>query len=164
MLKVHSTAPTASSLTITSARIRSQVPSAVHLPQPLMGGLPRPVALGKIPPRRTGAQLPPDRVDHLPVIPPPPAPATRCGQQRLDPRPGDIGQLSATHHRTSIRADPSTDPHPTPRPTLSGPRPPARAIRRTPDRRRFLTKLLVIAARAYAHGWPCRIGDHTIPA
>jgi hypothetical protein len=31
MLKVHSTAPTASSLTITSARIRSQVPSAVHL-------------------------------------------------------------------------------------------------------------------------------------
>src|SRR4051794_4862326 len=96
MLKVHSTAPTASSLTITSARIRSQVPPAVLFPQPLRGGLPRPVALGKIPPRRTGAQLPPDRVDHLPVIPPPPAPATRCGQQRLDPRPGDIGQLSAT--------------------------------------------------------------------
>jgi hypothetical protein len=46
-------------------------------PQPLVRGLPRPVAVGQ--PRRPGAQFPQDRVDHLPVIAPIPAPARDGG-------------------------------------------------------------------------------------
>jgi hypothetical protein len=88
------------------------VPGAVGgpFPQPLVRGLPRPVALGQIPPRRPGAGLPQDRIDHLPVIAPPPTPATGRRQQGLDPRPRRIGQLTATHHRGSIITDRSDDP------------------------------------------------------
>lgn len=56
------------------------LPRAVHrpFPQPLMGGLPRPVTFRHIAPRGPGAQLEQDRVDHLPVIPPlPTAPGSR---------------------------------------------------------------------------------------
>ena len=71
------------------------VPGAVGGPlaQPLVRGLPRPVALGQIPPRCTGAGLPEDCVDHLPVITPPPAPTTGRRQQRLDPGPCRVGDL-----------------------------------------------------------------------
>ena len=71
-------------------------------PQPLVSGLPRPVALGQVPPRCTGAQLPQDRVDHLAVITPPPTATLDRRQQRLDPCPGLIGQLPTPHHRAMI--------------------------------------------------------------
>jgi hypothetical protein len=36
------------------------------------------------------------------MIAPPPASTTPSGQQRLDPRPGRIGQLARAHHRSMI--------------------------------------------------------------
>jgi hypothetical protein len=63
-----------------------------------MRGLPRPVPLGQISPRGAGAQLPQDPVDHLPVITPPPPSTSHRRQQRLDPGPCPIGQLTTTYH------------------------------------------------------------------
>ena len=58
------------------------------VPQPGVDALPRPVLSRQMDPLRTGLELPRDRVDHLPVITPPPAPPRRpVRQQRLDPRP-----------------------------------------------------------------------------
>jgi hypothetical protein len=114
MLKVHSTAPTASSLTITSAKIRSQVPSVAHLRSRSCAVFHGAVALRQVPPRRPGTGLPEDCVDHLPVVAPSPAPATGRRQQGLDPRRRRVGQLTATHHRRSIIADRSDDPQDTP--------------------------------------------------
>src|SRR5688500_759416 len=53
-------------------------PRAIGAPagQPLVGGLPWPKPLRHLPPRRTGPVLPGDRLDHLPVIPPPPTSPT----------------------------------------------------------------------------------------
>jgi hypothetical protein len=51
-------------------------PRAISTPpgQLLVGRLPRAEPLGQLPPRRTGPVLPADRLDHLPVITPPPTP------------------------------------------------------------------------------------------
>lgn len=43
-------------------------------PQPVVGALPRAEVLGEVHPGRPGAVLERDRVDHLPVITPPPTP------------------------------------------------------------------------------------------
>lgn len=75
------------------------VPRAVGRPaaEPLVGGLPRPVPLGQIPPRGPRGQLPQDRVDDFPPVPHrTPQPGHR--QQRLDPLPRLISQLMPTHH------------------------------------------------------------------
>jgi hypothetical protein len=56
-------------------------------------GLPRPIPLRQITPRRTRAQLPQNHVGHLPMITPPPTPATTA---RSAPTP--IPQLTPTHH------------------------------------------------------------------
>jgi hypothetical protein len=62
------------------------LPGAVGgpLPQAVVGALPRAEVPGQVHPRRAGAVLERDRVDHLPVITPPPSPL-RCPvrQQRL---------------------------------------------------------------------------------
>jgi hypothetical protein len=50
-------------------------------------------------PRRPGTQLPQDPIDNLTVLTPPPWPAARLRQQRLDHRPRLIRQLTATHTR-----------------------------------------------------------------
>jgi hypothetical protein len=88
MLMVHSTLPTESSLTITWSRMRSQVPSAAD-PQAFVGGLPRAVAVGQIPPWRTGAQFPQDRVDHLAMVTPP---TTGRGLTQPMPQSGVLAQ------------------------------------------------------------------------
>lgn len=77
--------------------LKDLLPGAILGPDPqsFVQRLPRPVLLRHVPPRRTGPQPPQDPVDHLPVIPPPATPTTiRRGQQRLDPRPGRIRQLT----------------------------------------------------------------------
>jgi hypothetical protein len=79
-----------------------------------MGGLPGPVALREITPRGTGAQLPQDPVDHLPVIPPlaTTTPATR--QHSLDPRPRHIRQLAPGQPQASGTSEHTRDPQDTP--------------------------------------------------
>ena len=67
-------------------------------PQPLVRGLPGPVAFWKITPRGSGAQFPQDRVDHLSVITPPTTSTRDRWQQRLDSYPGLIGQFTTSHH------------------------------------------------------------------
>ena len=54
------------------ARGQDPVPGAIGLPaaQPLMAGLPGPVALRDIPPRRSGGRLPAAPIDHLPGVSP----------------------------------------------------------------------------------------------
>jgi hypothetical protein len=42
--------------------------------------------------------LPQDRVDHLPVISPPPTPAAGGRQQRLDPGLGGVGEFVSSDH------------------------------------------------------------------
>lgn len=68
-------------------------------PQPVVSPLPRTEAFGQVRPRRAGAVLERDRVDHLPVIPPPATPpGCPVRQQRLDPRPLGVSQR---HTRTN---------------------------------------------------------------
>lgn len=66
-------------------------------PQPVVGTLSGPEALGQVHSRSPGAVLERDRVDHLPVIPPPPTPL-RCPvrQQRLDACPLGVSQRHAS--------------------------------------------------------------------
>lgn len=80
--------------------VQDLLPGAVRGPQsqPFMCGLPGAVPFGQVTPRCTGAQLPQDRVDHLPMITPPPTPA-RYRQQRFNPRPRPIRQFTPTCHR-----------------------------------------------------------------
>ncbi len=63
------------------------------VPQPCVYAFPRAVLRGEVHPLRAGLELPGDRVDHLSVIAPPPAPP-RCPvrQQRLYPRPLRVSQ------------------------------------------------------------------------
>jgi len=103
--KTHSTFPTASSFTTTSSRMRSQVPSAVQRRRCSWAVFQGPVALREITPRSPSAQLPQDRVDHLPVIPPLAATTTATRQQRLDPRPRCIRQLAPPNHRPARLAN-----------------------------------------------------------
>lgn len=57
-------------------------------PQPVVGTLPRPEVFGQVHPRRPGAVLERDRVNHLPVIPPPSTPPGHpVRQQRLNACP-----------------------------------------------------------------------------
>jgi len=75
--------------------VEDPVPGPVRSPppQPLMGCLPGPVTLREVTPRGPGAELPQDRVDHLPVITPLPT-TTTSRQNRLNPRPRRIRQLT----------------------------------------------------------------------
>jgi len=58
-------------------------------PQAFVGGLPRAVAVGQIPPWRTGAQFPQDRVDHLAMVTPP---TTGRGLTQPMPQSGVLAQ------------------------------------------------------------------------
>ena len=91
--------------------VENALPGAVLGPDPqsLVRGLPGPVALGQVAPRGPGAQLPQDRVDHLAVVTALTPTALDRWQQRLDPRPGLIGQLATPHHRCMI-TEPRSDP------------------------------------------------------
>jgi hypothetical protein len=94
--------------------VQDAFPSAVRGPdpQPFMRGFPRAVALGQVAPRGSGAQLPQDRVDHLAVITPPPAPALHRRQQWLDPGPCFLCQLATAYHQdmiTDTRSEPLQD-------------------------------------------------------
>src|SRR5207344_499345 len=76
------------------------IPGAVLLPaaEPLIAGLPGPVAFGHITPGRAGPQPPQDPVDRAPVIGPLPTRTPVGWQQRLDHRPRLIGQLTTSDH------------------------------------------------------------------
>lgn len=77
------------------------LPGAVGgpLPQPVVSALPRAEVLRPVRPRCASAVLERDRVDHLPVIPPPPAlPRGPVRQQRLDA--GLLG-VSERHTQTN---------------------------------------------------------------
>lgn len=89
-------------------------PGSILVPAfpPLVTGLPGPVPLRDIPPRRPGPQPPQNPVDHLAVIPPPPPPPIDLRQQRLDPGPRHLGQLTTSHHKRSFdRNQPTNDDH-----------------------------------------------------
>jgi hypothetical protein len=77
--------------------VEDPIPRAVRGPpaEAFMRGLPGPIALREITPRRPGAELPEDRVDHLPVITPLPTTTPPSRQQALDPRPRHIRQLAS---------------------------------------------------------------------
>jgi hypothetical protein len=95
--------------------VKDPFPGAVRgpFPQPLVGGLPGPVSLGQVSPWGAGPQLPQDRVDHLPVIAPLPTPTTHR-QQRPNPSPRHIGQLTTSHHQRMINERWSNDSQDTP--------------------------------------------------
>jgi len=95
----------ADSVVLDLHRLQQPRPGAVLIPAfpPLITGLPGPVPLWNIPPRRTRPQPPQDPVHHLPMIPPPTPPPVGHRQQRLNRRPRSLGQLTTTHHT----------PHPT---------------------------------------------------
>ena len=65
--------------------------------EPLMRGLPRPVSLRQVPPRRAGAFHPADRVDDLPMIAPLPATDRLRRQQRLQHSPFLAAQITTRH-------------------------------------------------------------------
>ena len=90
------------------------VPRAVRGPAPetFVSGLPRPIALRKVTPRRTSAELPEDRVDHLPMITPLPT-TTTSRQNRLNPRPRRIRQL-ATPNQAADTSEHTRDSQDTP--------------------------------------------------
>src|SRR5512135_1458857 len=71
------------------------IPGAIDLPpaQPLVAGLPRPVSLGDVSPRRPGGQLPADAVEHLPVIMPSAVSPSRLRQHALNACPRLVGEL-----------------------------------------------------------------------
>src|SRR5690606_29921743 len=79
--------------------VQDLVPGTVRgpQPQPLVRRLPWAVLGRHVAPRRPGAQPPQDRVDHLPVITPAPTTPGRDRQQRLDPRPRRVSQLTTPH-------------------------------------------------------------------
>lgn len=70
-----------------------------------MSGLPGPIPLRQVTPRRPGAQLPQDAVDHLAVIPPLAATTTATRQHGLDPRPRPISQFTPANHRPTTLAN-----------------------------------------------------------
>lgn len=126
--------------------VKDLLPRAVPgpQPQPLMGSLPRPIPLRQITPRRTGAQLPKNGIDHLPVIPPPPPPTRHRRQQWLNLGPSPIRQLTPANHNQ----DPTR-----PR-SFTGQARPCRTTTRAFRSRRF------ICARA-ALPFPARIAGGT---
>ena len=70
---------------------------------PLPQGLPRPGLRRYIPPRRTRAEPPRDRLQDLPVITPPPPPPSRIrGQHRLDQLPQLIRDHARSDHSPII--------------------------------------------------------------
>src|SRR5690606_12451256 len=76
---------------------------------PLISGLPRPEPLCRdLPPRRTGAVLPGDRLDHLAVITPPPPPTRRAIRQpRFQPRPRLVRQNPTPGHDPILTDNPA---------------------------------------------------------
>src|SRR5690606_16365851 len=79
--------------------VQDLVPGTVRgpQPQPLVRRLPWAVLGRHVAPRRPGAPPPQARVDHLPVITPAPTTPGRDRQQRLDPRPRRVSQLTTPH-------------------------------------------------------------------
>lgn len=74
------------------------------LPQPVVGALPRAEVLGQVHPRCASAVLERDRVDHLPVIAPPPTPPRGpVRQQRLDAGPLGVSQRHTQTNDPMIR-------------------------------------------------------------
>ena len=120
--------------------VQDLLPGAIQRPppQPFVRGLPPPVPVRQVPPRRAGTQLEQDRVDHVPVIPPlPAAPGRR--EQRLDPRPRLISQFTSANHTTG----------------LTQPRPAAQMIRRTgPSHRPELGRVHPISGMGTGVGRP----------
>lgn len=80
-------------------------PRTVRLPagEPLMAGLPRPVALGDIAPRSPGPP-PQHAVDHLRVITPRTATPVHLRRQGLSPLPHGVRQLTSTRHKIICQA------------------------------------------------------------
>ncbi|GAA2438457.1 hypothetical protein GCM10010433_44130 [Streptomyces pulveraceus] len=66
---------------------------------PLIDRFPGAVAFRQVTPRDTGADPEEDSVDHGAVVIPPPAPAAREWQVRLQKRPLAIRQIPPTHNR-----------------------------------------------------------------
>ncbi len=62
-------------------------------------GLPRPIPLGQVRPRRPGPQPPQHTIDHLPVITPRPTTPIHLRQQGLYPLPCRLRQLTSTCHK-----------------------------------------------------------------
>jgi hypothetical protein len=87
--------------------VEDPVPRAARrpAPQPLMSRLPRAVTLRQIPPRRSRAQLPQDPIDHLAVIPPLATTTPTTWQQRPDPGPRRIRQLTPANHKQPTLAN-----------------------------------------------------------
>src|SRR5919112_69485 len=97
------------------------LPGPISLPaaEPLIAGLPGPIALGQIPPRHPGGQLPQDSVDHLAMVGPLATRATVGWQQWGDLSPGLVSELVAADHATSLSRDrqpPETTTAPSDRP------------------------------------------------
>jgi hypothetical protein len=91
------------------------LPGAVALPaaeQPV-DGLPRSVPCGHIAPRRARAGPPADPVDQLSLAPPGwPARLLALGQQRLQPGPLLVGEVSSSHSRSISPHLPTSETHP----------------------------------------------------
>ncbi len=109
----HSTRPTASSFTTTSAKTRSQVPSALQRRSRSCAVLPGPIPLRQITPPRPRAQLPQDPIDHLTVITPL-ATTTATRQHRLDPAPTPRLSTHPGQQQTNDTSEHTRDPQDTP--------------------------------------------------
>lgn len=80
-------------------------------PKPVETGLPRPIALRNLAPRRSGVHMPQDPVEHRAMISPPTtAPRFSRRQQRLDMRPRLISQFIPSDHLPTTDNDPSPTP------------------------------------------------------
>src|SRR5215207_686659 len=77
------------------------IPGPVPAPagEAVVAGLPGSVALGQIAPRSPRTQLPQDAVHHLAVVAPPAAASSVFWQQRCDPGPSLVGELTLLEHR-----------------------------------------------------------------
>lgn len=92
-------------------------PRPVGLPppgEPLTDRLPRPITRRQIPPRSPCPQPPQHPVDHLPMILPGPPPAIQHRQQRSNPLPRHIRQLTTTRHKINYQGRFGPDHHPDP--------------------------------------------------
>jgi hypothetical protein len=91
------------------------LPGAVALPAPEqpVDGLPGPVPCGHVPPWRAGPGTPADPVDELAIAPGGwPARLLAGGQQRLQPGPLLVGQVSSSHVGSISRGTPTFETRP----------------------------------------------------
>lgn len=100
----QSRSPSTSAWASSAVKTFSQAPSGSPLPQPVVRAFPRAEVIGQVHPRGAGAVLECDRVDHLPVITPSPAPPRYpVWKQRLDPRPLGVSQRNTSTNDQMIR-------------------------------------------------------------